>query len=159
MLFYFVFISTVKPTVPIFYVNSNKLDGLPYRREDYQHQCFGNVGKSAGQLVIEFQPFNTSSFKAIPSSNLVILQNSTRNIDCDNFQNLTFRMNLTTEIEHGKLRCRVINDEILIDELVASEEDLSAWPRKHIYINIVSISPKQYKYERFRVVNRNIHVL
>jgi hypothetical protein len=54
MLFYFVFISTVKPTVPIFYVNSNKLDGLPYRREDYQHQCFGNVGKPAGQLVIEF---------------------------------------------------------------------------------------------------------
>jgi hypothetical protein len=36
-------------------------------------------------------------------------------------------MNLTMEIEHGKLRCRVINDEILIDELVASEEDLSAW--------------------------------
>jgi hypothetical protein len=66
-------------------------------------------------------------------------------------------MNLTTEIEHGKLRCRVINDEILINELVASEEDLSAWPRKYIYINIVSISSKQYKYER--VVNRNLHVL
>ena len=138
-------------------MNSNKLDGLPYRREDYQHQCFGNVGKPVGQLVIEFQPFNTSPFKAIPSSNLVILKNSTRNIDCDNFQNLTFLMNLTTEIEHGKLRCRVINHEILINELVASEEDLSAWPRKYIYINIVSISSKQYKYER--VVNRNLHVL
>lgn len=124
-------------------MNSNKLDGLPYRADDYQHQCFGNVGKPAGQLVIEFQPFNMSSFKAIPSSNLVILQNSTSNIDCDNFQNLTFLMNLTTVIEQGKLRCRLINDEILIDELVASVEDLSTWPRKHIYKDVVSFSSKQ----------------
>ncbi|XP_063427238.1 uncharacterized protein LOC134710771 [Mytilus trossulus] len=121
-----------RPTVPVFFVNPDQFAGLPYRQSDYEHQCSGNIGLPAGDLIIEMK-LNNSDFSLVPPEVLVIVQNSSYTQGCSNFQILRFTMNFTSAMNKAVIRCRVQNDFIFGGAIIGSEVDLSTFSKDTCY--------------------------
>ena len=114
-------------------MHADQVIDLQFYRLNSENECEADVGNPPGYLVIEVQNGNSTDYDEIPSIDITYVDNTTTSGDCSNTQLLKFGMNYTSDMDNGKIRCRVESN--VGDEMMSVEKELLLIPREYLTFN------------------------